>query len=569
MINVGENRATLFKGDYAPAELYEGTTKIAGYKTEEYSGKSIVAEGTYNDVLDLTCKGEHSQKTLNGYNLLNYASYENDFEIMVHEKGKRANIELSDSGIKYIPLIDASGGSAGNTDTAFHFRSKKPTSLNPGKTYTVILRFVKKNCTQYTLQIGANNNYRCNVRNINGDITAFSSNMYFTNADNQANDAEGIAVASFSVPIADDYYIQLGADTPNGLLVDASKEGYLLFTDIMVVEGSFTSSTAPNYEPYVGGIPSPSPNYPQEIVPTKAEARITSRNLIDYTKAIPRNASGTVVIDKEHNGLYFSGDYFFVLPCAIKAGDAVIPSYKGEKAGAWALRYLDGTYSPFVKGVSGVATKDCNELLIYKNNPTVKEENMFFYDIQLVYGAEQPTFYNIGRTPQQLITDYELYGSDGIYDTLEPCVFVNGKYKCRIKRYWRKVTRTRFNGSFGKYNNAYIVWLYLQNSEKDSAYKKVYCDILTYTTHVMAYMMPYTINNENGEPTTKCVGLPNSITSISEANAWAIEHPMTIIYPTKEPTIELHDPIMLHTNPYCTIIKGNTEMVANIKVKEV
>ena len=41
--------------------------------------------------------------------------------------------------------------------------------------------------------------------------------------------------------------------------------GEIDLTDIMLVEGTYTIDNFPSYEPYTGGIPSPSPDYPQEI----------------------------------------------------------------------------------------------------------------------------------------------------------------------------------------------------------------------------------------------------------------------------------------------------------------
>lgn len=41
--------------------------------------------------------------------------------------------------------------------------------------------------------------------------------------------------------------------------------GEIDVSDIMMVEGSYTLDNFPDYEPYTGGIPSPNPDYPQEI----------------------------------------------------------------------------------------------------------------------------------------------------------------------------------------------------------------------------------------------------------------------------------------------------------------
>ena len=52
MIAIGENKATLYKGDFHPAALYKGDKKIAGYTVEEFESENgVTLENCYNDKL--------------------------------------------------------------------------------------------------------------------------------------------------------------------------------------------------------------------------------------------------------------------------------------------------------------------------------------------------------------------------------------------------------------------------------------------------------------------------------------------------------------------------------------
>lgn len=52
MIYTGENKAVLCKGNFCPAQLYKGETKIAGYAEKDFEGiNEITLENCYNDRL--------------------------------------------------------------------------------------------------------------------------------------------------------------------------------------------------------------------------------------------------------------------------------------------------------------------------------------------------------------------------------------------------------------------------------------------------------------------------------------------------------------------------------------
>ena len=70
MIYVGENKSTLYKGNFHPAELYKGDKKIAGYTMEEFEGtESVTLENCYNDkVYDIEISENAQSITVRGKN---------------------------------------------------------------------------------------------------------------------------------------------------------------------------------------------------------------------------------------------------------------------------------------------------------------------------------------------------------------------------------------------------------------------------------------------------------------------------------------------------------------------
>lgn len=59
--------------------------------------------------------------------------------------------------------------------------------------------------------------------------------------------------------------------------------GEIDLTDIMLVEGTYTMDNFPSYEPYTGGIPSPNPDYPQEIEVIGDNINIFNKSALMYS----------------------------------------------------------------------------------------------------------------------------------------------------------------------------------------------------------------------------------------------------------------------------------------------
>ena len=125
MISIGENKASLCKGDFHPAALYKGDKKIAGYTTTEFSGKGeVTLEHCYNDKLhDLQIYGNSVQngtpttenpiEVQSEGELVTEGEYAGKYKIPFRARGKnlfnpnlRKNVWSEGLNLKYLPDED-------------------------------------------------------------------------------------------------------------------------------------------------------------------------------------------------------------------------------------------------------------------------------------------------------------------------------------------------------------------------------------------------------------------------------------------------------------------------------
>ncbi len=124
----------------------------------------------------------------------------------------------------------------------------------------------------------------------------------------------------------------------------------------------------------------------------KIPVKVSGRNLIDYTKAVPRVSSQSVIIDKEINGVVWSGDYYFQIPVNIETGKTIVLTLESEYKYAWALKYEDNTNTTTHNiGKPFTTEKNVVSIFIYKSSPAVVGSNMFFKNILLEYDVEPIT----------------------------------------------------------------------------------------------------------------------------------------------------------------------------------
>ena len=133
------------------------------------------------------------------------------------------------------------------------------------------------------------------------------------------------------------------------------------FADIQLEKGS----TATSYEPYTGGKPSPSPEYPQEIKNSgkwneetrkyEVDVKVTGKNLFDMNKFIDtcnftKNEDGTFIIDK------YVERYDFFIPANTILSIEVLKVEDSSGVAALELFYEDGKSMYIGFGQVGVKT---------------------------------------------------------------------------------------------------------------------------------------------------------------------------------------------------------------------
>ena len=336
----------------------------------------------------------------------------------------------------------------------------------------------------------------------------------------------------------------------------------------------------------------PSPDNPQEIVPVKPTIDISS-NLLDLNKAIlsdciavSRNSVRTVMPNRYYASINISDNLDFIKRLfnnghsMIFHSDTVVIGRNrtiviygtfnnssrtnvelsaSERDLIFNISWLIRTY-----GINEITSINRIELRVNRVGTPITDTTTIYEGLRFYMGADAGD--SLYRTPREIITDYELYGADGVYDTLEPCVLIDGEYKCRVTRRWKKDVFNRFSGTLSGSEKAFVVYISINGSYKAS--DSLLCDKLKLTNRTYQDMDVYTINDVNGVTETKCVALPLSIKSLAEANEWIANNPLTIVYRLREPIIGLYPPIMINGMPYGTVINGNTDMLVKAKVMD-
>ena len=218
-------------------ELYDNFPKVTG------TGSEIELNNTYEAPMGIDLKGNTSQESYSGKNLCNFNFNVNNVGIQANMSGSEVilNGTTTGNGIIYLNSnnnITLPAGTytisskilngafnAGSKDTALYIRKKSDN--------TIVIELYKGN--QYT---------KTNVITLSEETT-FYFHIYTNGSD---------------------------------FVFDNLKLG------IQIESGS----TATDYEPYVGGTPSPNPNYPQniEVVTGYNEVEVKGKNLFDKDSVI-------------------------------------------------------------------------------------------------------------------------------------------------------------------------------------------------------------------------------------------------------------------------------------------
>lgn len=275
MVHKGGN-AVPFHGDHHPVSIYVGDKPIFEPIYQAQNGKTLTFENAYNDVAEVTVFGESTQETFSGKNLL--------------------PAENVVSGYYDVPGFPDKI----NASASVVFKTAKLGFLKPG-TYT--LSFAKK----------------VNIIRSMSDNHKDSNNSFFKHLSitSSSGTLYGLTAVTFNLEEEDsNVSISFRDSTSSSTVWDG---------DVMLELGS----TATEYEPYCGGIPSPNPDYPQpiesiksvELVSSNADGSKSATRTIDLQghelRSLPDGTRDEVVVHRD-------GTVELVLRCDASMFD---PSY--------------------------------------------------------------------------------------------------------------------------------------------------------------------------------------------------------------------------------------------------
>lgn len=225
MLHRGTKPGALYKGAYKPGKLYKGTQLVAGYADVSKAAPASW-DGTYDDVMGVAATGKGKQQTYSGVQLLNTPAIRQS---------------AAQNGINWTVNADGSVTASGvSTETSFwgeavSFDKSKLLYLPAG---------------QYCFTGSA------------GQVGVYFFGYY----------DDGIRTPEIYVSIGS--YNTYVFSQPVWITVQAYVSGAGKTVEKTIYPMIVAGSTPTAYEPYVGGKPSPSPDYPQPLV--AAEGALTA-----------------------------------------------------------------------------------------------------------------------------------------------------------------------------------------------------------------------------------------------------------------------------------------------------
>lgn len=258
--------------DIHPADFF-----TASDSTSE-CGSNLSLDNTIATTLkSVELKGDTYQQTYSGKNIINFAT------------------------ISYSGANNGSGTRDGAT-----FTVTGASNGNYGGVQFTQLNLQLKTDTTYTVSatVVSTTNTDGSVVYVNSAMSNTGSQIYGSNAK-----AGERTVATFTTPSSI-------TNSASLRLYTGIADGVAVFTDIMVEE----SATATSYEPYVGGIPAPSPSYPMPINVVTGEQMATVSDGVDSEVfAISLGSTELCKIGDYQDYIYKSGDDWYVHKATGKA----------------------------------------------------------------------------------------------------------------------------------------------------------------------------------------------------------------------------------------------------------
>lgn len=392
---------TTIAADIEPADYFTADETVTG------TGSTLTLNNTMNAKLDDTqLLGDTAQQTYSGKNVVNFAT---------------------------ISYEGANDGSATRSGSAFTV-----TGNSSDQWGGILFR-------QSELNLKANTTYTFSAK-VDSTTAADGSAVYIAPNLSSSGQINGnlaksgqTSTATFTTPSTID-------SSANLRLYPRAANAVAVFTDIQIETGSSPTS----YEPYVGGIPSPNPDYPQDVnvVTGTQTVAITDGNDQSRTYTIDLGSIELCKIGAYQDKIYKSGDDWYVhkeakrlnLAIADMNNDESYPGWKNLTAVKADLGIASGStgnagrldyYTPYYTNIKGYVTKNSqttSEAFIAVN---MNSNNAILYLQQGVYGLTQSQwksqypdlimclYYTLATPTDTQITDATLVGQlDALNDAM-------------------------------------------------------------------------------------------------------------------------------------------------------
>lgn len=283
MLRRGDQAGVFYRGDGRPARLYRGRTLIAGW-TEQSKEAPAAWDGTYNDAFAVAARGKGRQKTYTGRNLF--------------DPSWLTNLELWE-----------------DNDGVYSGPQNRLSAAYGAKTSGFPIVFAEQ--TQYTISYF--------IRALSDDqgarfVVTYTDNTTSSLARPKTTREKIEYTTAFGKTVSKIHFTY--STGINGAIT------LIYFDHVSITQGA----SAIEFEPYVGGQPSPNPDYPQALEASEGTLRSLDRSgQQSSTAALPtlRAIPGTDIRDTAES---LSGGTWRI---TWRVG--VIESYAGESVGdTWA-----------------------------------------------------------------------------------------------------------------------------------------------------------------------------------------------------------------------------------------
>lgn len=543
MIISNDKKVVAYNGDYKPVNIYSGRTKVAGYTTEEFNGKHIEVEDTYNDVLDVAVQGHHEQDSKYAifWNQLIGGDYtiEDTHKYLVKRDSGESSIVLG-SDFKVFPKVHS-----------------LPDEYQDVESVSQLF--------DLTAMFGAGH------EPTDEQFRQMFPYDYYPYCDGEWRYAPEEADTAFTTPMPELPEEIVAMENPK---VEVSSKGVMW--NQIIKNGDFATQTG--WMAYNA---------------TNSQISITNNTLIHTMKTagtggFVHGLSTSAISPRPDKGTKFLISYEVKPSKTVNMGFDVCNTAQSKsiscEAGVWNRCMFRLSAAGTSGGVNIIvrSATSVGDTFIYRN------VNLF--NLTAMFGAgNEPTTvgefhamfpkdyypYDAGtlRTIKGLhpivptITEipFKLYGYNGVNDTCEPCVLVNGEWKCRVTRRWTKHKLTgglKQNSTTSK--KIFVAYYVFPNNVNRS--KGVFVDKFRNGKKNINNGNTWEFGVSNGASSVVYFYFPSSdFDTIKKVNDWVKEHEINVLIALNNPVVNLYDPIPVRTLPINTIIDCDAEMRAKIK----